>query len=824
MIRATTSRALWTLKVLLSHWVRHPMQLATLLIGLMSATALWSGVQAINSQARSSYDRAAASFGGANTAMLVPAQEASVPQSLFADLRRAGWLVSPVVDGRVRIGMRQLRLVGVEPISLPRGAGPAPAIAQPALQTFLGAGGQTLIASATATELAAREGAVLATESGELLPPLHLVADLAPNLLVMDIGWAQRILRLGDRVSRFLLDPTDARAHAPLREVAGDSLRLVEAGAETDLQRLTASFHLNLTAFGLLSFLVGLFIVHSATGLAFEQRLPMLRTLRACGVSARGLVVLLVVELVLIALLAGAGGVVSGYLIASMLLPDVAASLRGLYGASVSGELGLAPQWWFAGLGMSIAGALLAASHALVKALRLPLLASAQPFAWQQAQQRWLIWQGALACVAFAAAVACLLFGESLIAGFAVLAGILLGAALLLPPILSLMLRTGERASRRPVALWAWADSRLQLSGLSLALMALLLALAVNVGVGTMVGSFEATFTRWLDGRLSSEIYLAAKDPAQAAQIEAWLRARSDVDAVLPSARTETKLAGEPVEVLGLADHVTYRERWPLLASSANAWDAVRDGGAVLVSEQLGRRLNLHVGDEVRIPSASGAWVAKVGGLYADYGNPKGQVIVNVEQLLRRFPDTDRTRFGVRAALPRVPTLMTELEGRFAGATFADQASSKAEARRVFNRTFAITAALNAFTLAVAGIALFTSLLTLGQARLPQLAPLWAIGLTRRQIATLELVKTMLLALLTTLLALPLGIVVAWCLIEVVNVKAFGWRLPLIVFPAQLGQLLIVAMLAALLATLLPAFKLSRIRPITLLKIFADER
>ena len=65
------SRTLWILAVLLSHWRRHPMQLATLLIGLISATALWSGVQALNAQARDSYDRAAATFGGARTAMLV---------------------------------------------------------------------------------------------------------------------------------------------------------------------------------------------------------------------------------------------------------------------------------------------------------------------------------------------------------------------------------------------------------------------------------------------------------------------------------------------------------------------------------------------------------------------------------------------------------------------------------------------------------------------------------------------------------------------------------------------------------------------------------
>ena len=110
----------------------------------------------------------------------------------------------------------------------------------------------------------------------------------------------------------------------------------------------------------------------------------------------------------------------------------------------------------------------------------------------------------------------------------------------------------------------------------------------------------------------------------------------------------------------------------------------------------------------------------------------------------------------------------------------------KAESTRIFNRTFAVTAALNAFTLGVAGVALLTSLLTLGNSRLPQLAPLWAIGITRQRLAAIELLKTMSVALITTLLALPLGLLVAWCLIAVVNVKAFGWRLPFHVFPLQL--------------------------------------
>src|SRR5216110_1878190 len=157
-------------------------------------------------------------------------------------------------------------------------------------------------------------------------------------------------------------------------------------------------------------------------------------------------------------------------------------------------------------------------------------------------------------------AAGCLLwFGDSLIAGFAVLAALLLGAALGLPAILERVLSLGQRSAHRPLAAWFWADSRQQLSGLSLALMALLLALAVNVGVGTMVESFSRTFVSWLDGRLAADVYLNAADNTQANEIKAWLRERPEVEAILPGGRADAQMDGAPIEILGLADHATYR-------------------------------------------------------------------------------------------------------------------------------------------------------------------------------------------------------------------------------------------------------------------------
>jgi putative ABC transport system permease protein len=819
------SRILWILAVLLSHWRRHPMQLATLLIGLISATALWSGVQALNQQARNSYDRAAATFGGARTAMLLARDNAAFPQQLFVDLRRAGWPVSPVLEGRVQIGGRSFRLLGIEPVTLPAEVGNAPAIGRAGLQSFVTPPGQTLVAPEMLVDLHLPEGATPSANSGMMLPPLRVQAQIVPGVLVVDIGIAQRLLNMPDQVSRLLIGKSKAR-RAPLEHVTGDKLRLVEPDAESDLERLTDSFHLNLTAFGLLSFFVGLFIVNSAVGLAFEQRRPMLRTLRACGVSARMLNTVLVAELVSLALVAGLVGLVCGYLIAASLLPDVAASLRGLYGAQIPGELTLKPEWWIAGLTISVIGALAAAAASLIKAVRLPVLIAAQPQAWQQAQHRWLMVQGVFALAVFLTAACFLWFGDSLVSGFAVLAALLLGAALSLPVILEWVLSLSQRSAHRPLAVWFWADSRQQLSGLSLALMALLLALAVNVGVGTMVESFSRTFISWLDGRLAADVYINASDDGQATAIRAWLRERPEVEAILPGGRAETQIGGAPVEILGLADHATYRDRWPLLQSTANAWDRLRPGDAGFISEQLARRLRLAIGDRIEVPVSGGNWTLEVVGIYADYGNPKGQIAVNFAALIRRFPGIPQTRLGLRVAPAAVPALISSLQDKFGldRSNLLDQATLKAESTRIFNRTFAVTSALNAFTLGVAGIALLTSLLTLSNSRLPQLAPLWAIGITRRRLAVIELLKTLSVALITTLLALPLGLAVAWCLIAVVNVKAFGWRLPFQVFPLQLFELLGVAMAAALLAALIPVLKLARMQPTSLIKIFADER
>ncbi|MFN3582063.1 MAG: ABC transporter permease, partial [Pseudomonas sp.] len=271
----------WTLHGLLSHWRRHPLQAACLLVGLWLATALWTGVQALNSQARDSYDRAAQLFGGGQQAVLVKPGGQLIEQDGYIQLRRLGWPVSPLLQGSVSVvtpeGERRVQLMGIEPLSLPADgtlAGGAQNSEQ--LTAFIRSPGLAWLANDTLTDLGITADALLQLANGLQLPPLQVVANLPPGMLIVDIGRAQQLLGQTALLSELLVENQFAAGQPAIPEGLG---LVWEARGEADLQRLTDSFHLNLTALGLLAFVVGLFIVHAAAGLAMEQRRGVMQTL-----------------------------------------------------------------------------------------------------------------------------------------------------------------------------------------------------------------------------------------------------------------------------------------------------------------------------------------------------------------------------------------------------------------------------------------------------------------------------------------------------------------------------------------------------------------
>ena len=601
----------------MSHWWRSPLQLFTLLVGLALATALWSGVQAINSEARASYGAASEQIAGGQLDQIVARKGEGLQIGDFVNLRRAGWLVTPQISGSLQVGNDTVRLLGIEPLSAPA-MSQSQQIQELPLDQFFSANGFAFVANDV-------------VNAAVTLGLDHVIEDnLAPGMIVVDIGLAARLLERNDEIDRLLVLSEQRVDLTSLDETAPHLVRIEAATGNNEIARLTDSFHLNLTAFGLLSFAVGLFIVYGAIGLAFEQRRAMFRTLRALGISLRTLILLLIAELLIFATLAGLLGVLLGYLIAAALLPDVAATLRGLYGAEVTGTLQIRASWWISGLAMAIIGTLVASLGTFLRLARIPLMEAGTPQAWARGAQR-IISRLALFGLALLTIATVLSFiATGLVQGFILLGCLLIGAAFLLPWVLDRSLMLMSHLTKSALPSWFWADTRSQVPGLSMALMALLLAIATNVGVSTMVSSFRLTFTGWLDQRLASELYVNLDDAEQAARLQLALIEKTD--AILPIVSVPARLNGQAGEIYAIKDHATYRDNWPLLDAVEDVWSAVQQPENALINEQLARRANLGLGDTV-----PGAQIQTVVGIYSDYGNPAPQMIIGFDSFRFAF-------------------------------------------------------------------------------------------------------------------------------------------------------------------------------------------
>jgi len=242
---------MWTAATaLLSHWRRRPLQLGALLSGLALATALWSGVQAINTEARASYTRAAVVLDQNGLANLISPNGSSIPQSAFVRLRRAGWNVSPVLEGDYRFGVTRLRVIGIEPLTMPAETNTVDLGNAGDLLSFITPPGMLLVSPATAEKM-----------RGQTDLALRVSDRMLDGAAFIDIGLAQKLLRREGELSRIVIAENQRSGLEPLEKLV-PTLSVREPNAQTDIEHLTESFHLNLTAFGFLAFAVGLFIVY----------------------------------------------------------------------------------------------------------------------------------------------------------------------------------------------------------------------------------------------------------------------------------------------------------------------------------------------------------------------------------------------------------------------------------------------------------------------------------------------------------------------------------------------------------------------------------
>ncbi|MDH3218277.1 MAG: ABC transporter permease [Gammaproteobacteria bacterium] len=807
----------WILKALLSHYWRHPWQTLFMAIGLIAGVGLWSAVQIINQHAEASYRQAQSLLGAQASYWIQSRRDEGIEQSLYIDLRRAGFRqVFPLIELEVgTVEGISVSIIATDLLALPGDAFGAEGDTGDFAETwlkFVQPPYRAWVPEALARELRLEAGAQLRLRGGRSLPPALIQArEQQGRRVLLDIGAAMS-LSGSDRFSYLAVGPVTQREHARLAALLPEYLELTENQQHIDLRELTESLHSHLTAMSLLSFAVGLFIVFNAVRFSLWYRRATILDLRLMGCATQQLFTAILLETLLWSLIGTALGFGLGILLAHALLPGLGASLQSLYAATVDSDLGLSPLTLLQAWSITLLG--------LVWALSWPLYRQLQQSSLEAGRSAGLLRDEAVARrrLALAALALALIAGlgygriETVTQGFVVLGLMLFAAAWLLPILLAAgLLLAGWLVPRsRLLPRWMVSDGWSQMPALRSAMMALLLALTANLGVGTLVDSFRNAFVGWLEVRQSADIYLRGPR-VDYGRLRASPSTRSWLAASHYRIGVNTRWRDRPTLVRGIDPRAPDSLELPLSLWQGESAAAARrvwreQPGKVLINEQLHFLAGVELGETIELNTDGGARKFEVVGVFYDYGNPYFQFYLPYEVVARNWSHHYSRGIALwlkhdnNEAMQQAEASLTALGAR--PGDWISQAQVRRLSVGIFDRTFAITAAMNGLTMIVAAIALLASLLAILQERLPQFAQWRALGLRQGEQLLLVATPLLIFCVIAWLMSIPLGALLSWILIHKLNIISFGWSMPLVwEFEPALRLALLVLLICA--ATLL---------------------
>jgi putative ABC transport system permease protein len=819
--------------------LRHPGQLGLAFIGVALGVAVVVAVDLATASASRAFELSMDRVTGDASHRIVGPPR-GLDQGFYRRLRleRGVRASAPMIEGFAQWRGETLRVLGVDPLARTGAAQSLADVRGDDLGALVARGDTVLLAARTAERHGIEPGGQITINIAGQARPVRVVGLLEgagrpdaalDGIAVADIANAQRWFDRGDRIDYIDLQVTPARAEQIAAGLPAGLRLETAAGRTREAREMTAAFRTNLTAMGLLAVLVGVFLIHNTMTFSVVQRRRLIGTLRALGATRAMIFGQIVAETRALGAAGTLVGLAAGIALADGLVELVTRTINDLYFVLTVRQLFIDPVVLAKGAGVGLLAALAGALGPALEAAGAAPEAAGRRSVLEQRTHAWVP-LGALTGLGLLglAGVLAIWPGGGLTAGYATLAAVIAGSACVIPWLLRALVPPLARALG-----WAFgALGRMAAEGISaalsrtaLAVIALAVALAATVGVGTMIASFRVTVADWLERTLAADLYLSGPERVAARHFAALppglaerVRALEGVGALSTRWRVEVESSHGPVPLLALdpapasLDAIRLKQGEP-----ERVWSRFRKGAAVLVTEPWAMRHDAGPGDSVTLNTARGEQRFPIAGVYYDYNTDRGSILMHRRLYDRWWPERPISTIGVflapGAGLDAVRGRVRELLADAGPVELRASAAIRRVSLAVFDRTFAITAVLRSLALAVAFVGVLTALLALQLERVRELAILRATGATPTQVRAQVLAQTLLLGAFAAVFALPLGLALAEVLIHVINARAFGWTLQTVIPPDVLLEAVGLALAAALIAGLWPAWRAGRVEP-----------
>ena len=760
---------------------------------------------------------------------------------------------SPTIEDALTVGARAgdpfsgeiLRVLGVDLLRpLPGDAAPATSpgdVSPPAVDPWLLVNGRgAFVSAALAERLGWRAGETVRALAGDRDVTLR-VAGIIPrgtvgidsSVVFVDIATAQEIfgkVGLLDRID-MIVDPAQlANAERAVSEALPPGARAIRPKTRTDeISRMLQSFRLNLEALAYVALLVGMYLIYNTVAISVVQRRPEVGTVRALGATRGAVFRTFAGEGALVGVLGSLLGLGVGAVLATFSVAAVSRTVDTLYVGSHADRVAYDPVLFVKAFVLGVVASVVAAAFPALDAASTPpaITMRAQGFETRRPRfaPRAALAGLALLVLAWACTRAPALDGVPVF-GYASGLLIIFGGSLCVPLAVAWLARAGTTvAARRPTLGLAAANLAGAPLRTSVAVASLMIAVGMMVSVSVLVSSFRTTVVTWADETLLADLFVrplglsdASSDThfsptvaGRIARVPGVARIDTFRSVMLPYRGRITNLFATD-----LSDLAVHRDLRLLDGADAGALARSVPGTTnVLVSEPFASKFGVRRGDVLRLPTPSGTTAFTVAATYNDYSSDAGVVLLDMKTYRRLFHDDSINSLSIYASPGadlvrlRSAVLRSVLPLRIDVATNRELRELVVQ---VFDRTFAITYALDVIAIAIAVMGVVSTLFALVLERRREFGLLRYLGVTAGGVRVTVLTEAAGIGVLGGVLGVAVGMLLALLLIFVINRQAFGWLIELHVPWVFLAETVLLVVVAAVSAGVYPAGVAARIR------------
>ncbi len=604
---------------------------------------------------------------------------------------------------------------------------------------------------------------------------------------------------------------------------AGVQVRTQGTGTDEN-RKMLAAFRWNLRLLSYIALVVGAFLIFNTISVSVVRRRHEIGIVRALGATQGMVLTAFLGEAACLGLAGALFGLPLGRVMAVGAVKLMALTVEALYVSSRPGPIALTP-WTVAlalviGIGVAMVSAISPAREAMQVSPVDAMARGRREYSARTHKERDLLIALLLAVAATAAAKMPAVAGKPL---FGYLATILLiaASAFAIPALVNFISLTTAKLLGKLLGVEGLLASRSLAGSLrrtSVLVGALSTAIAMMVSVGIMVGSFRQTVVVWMNDQLPADLYLrpagnpaADRHPTLALALTEKVAGIEGVAAVDRLRAYEINYDGTPATLASVDLRVLHSYRNSDFFSGRTTEQVLaelRGANAVIVSEPFTYKHHVTTGDTITLALGESRANFKIVDVYYDYASERGYVLMDRNTMLRYLPDPAASNLAVFVAPnANVEAVRKKIVEAAAGnhvLIFSDR-DLRTEAIRIFDRTFAITYALEAVAVVVAVMGIAGALLALVIDRRRELGLLRFLGASSHQIRKLILVEAGLLGLLANLAGFVLGYFLSLILVFVINKQSFGWTLRFHWPVAVLLGALSVIYVATLISGLYPA-------------------